>query len=82
MFGFEFSMDALVKSYGKNAKMKLAFEIFLLKQFKIIDKECKLTLFGKYIFLILMKEFYIGMDYVRETSREGIDKFGMRKSIQ
>lgn len=80
MFGFEFSMENLIQKYGKDAKLKLALELFLLKLFKITDKDYKLTTFGKYIFLILMKEFYIGMDYVRESSRKGIDRFGFLKN--
>lgn len=79
MFGFGFSVENLADRYGAHAKKKLAIELFLLKLFKITDKNYQLTTFGKYIFLILMKEFYIGMDYVRETSREGIDRFGFLK---
>ena len=77
MFGLDFSIEKLLKKYGKEAKQKLFFELFLLKLFKITDKNYKLTTFGKYIFLVLMKEFYIGMDLVRETSRQGIDRFGL-----
>ena len=79
MFGFSFSMDKLVEKYGKNAKRTLMFKLFLFRIFKIADKDQNLTLFGKYIFLIFMKEFYIGMDLVRETSRKGIDRFGFIK---
>jgi len=78
-FGFSFSMEKLIQQYGKDSKIKLAIELFLLKLFKIVDKENKLTTFGKYIFLVLMKEFYIGMDMVRESSRVGIDPYGYVK---
>jgi len=79
MFGFSFSLEKLIKKYGKSAKIQLYVQLFLLKLFKITDKNNELTQFGKYIFLILMKEFYIGMDFVREVSRKGIDRFGVLK---
>ncbi|PHS40650.1 MAG: coproporphyrinogen III oxidase [Sulfurovum sp.] len=81
MFGFSFSMDKLVKKYGKSAKRTLMLKTFLFRIFKIADKDQNLTVFGKYIFLIFMKEFYIGMDLVRETSRKGIDRFGFVKKM-
>ena len=79
MFGFSFSLEKLIKKYGKSAKIQLYVQLFLLKLFKITDKNNELTQFGKYIFLVLMKEFYIGTDFVREVSRRGIDRFGVLK---
>lgn len=52
----------------KYKKYKILFQ--LLKWFGIIKKDLSQTTpFGKYLLLVLMKEFYIGMDYVREISR-------------
>jgi coproporphyrinogen III oxidase-like Fe-S oxidoreductase len=76
-FGFSFNKDKFYKKF--NLTNELDFELKLMKFLKITDKENKLTIFGKYIFMVLLKEFYIGMDYVRETSRKNIDKYGKNK---
>lgn len=47
----------------------------LMRLLGILKKnELQATDFGKYFFLVLMKSFYIGMDYVRESSRETLTK--------
>ena len=75
MFGLKFDKESFYNKYG--LKNELDFELFLLRLFGMLDKNDSLTLFGKYMFMIFLKEFYIGMDYVREVSRKGIDKYGM-----
>ncbi len=57
----------------KYKKYKLLF--WFLKCFGIIKKDLSQTTpFGKYLLLVLMKEFYIGMDFVRETSRMRLNR--------
>jgi coproporphyrinogen III oxidase-like Fe-S oxidoreductase len=65
-----FSNNIDIKKYKKN---KVLF--WLLKYLGIVKKDyIQTTPFGKYLLLVLMKEFYIGMDYVRETSRLRLKK--------
>ena len=60
-----FSNNIDMKKYKK---YKILFQ--LLQWFGILKKDLSQTTpFGKYLLLVLMKEFYIGMDFVRETSR-------------
>jgi len=65
-----FSNNITADKYKKN---KFLFQI--LQLLGIVKKDTYTTTqFGKYLLLILMKEFYIGMDFVRETSRLRIKK--------
>ncbi|WP_038455712.1 coproporphyrinogen III oxidase family protein [Campylobacter iguaniorum] len=57
-----------------NLTQSLFLELTMLKLTKaIIIKDGKITLskFGRYLFVVLMKEFYIGMDMVRAVFRDG-----------
>lgn len=57
----------------KYKNYKLLFVV--LKWLGILKKDySQTTPFGKYLLLVLMKEFYIGMDFVRETSRARLKK--------
>jgi len=73
-FGFSFNKNDFYKKF--NLTNELDFELKLMQIFKITDTQHQLTTFGKYIFMVLLKEFYIGMDYVRENSRKNINKYG------
>jgi coproporphyrinogen III oxidase-like Fe-S oxidoreductase len=65
-----FSNNIDIKKYKK---YKFLFQ--LLKWLGIVKKDSmQTTAFGKYLLLVLMKEFYIGMDFVRETSRMRLKK--------
>lgn len=61
--------------YDENIQKEHPIYTKLMVLFKILDKQTlKTTLFGNYLFMRLMKEFYIGMDFVRESSRKDLTK--------
>ncbi len=65
-----FSNNVTDEKYKKN---KFLFQI--LRLLGIVQKNnFETTQFGKYLLLVFMKEFYIGMDFVRETSRLRLKK--------
>ena len=45
-----------------------------LKLIGIYDENGQINTKGKYLFSVMMKEFYNGMDYVRQTMRENLKK--------
>ena len=74
-----FSNKLVLKKYKDNYNIdiesKFKFEFFVLRSLGVLEKNSyKTTSFGNYFFLTLMKEFYIGMDYIRETSRSSLNK--------
>ena len=65
-----FSNNIDIRKYKKYTLL-----FWFLKCFGIIKKDLSQTTpFGKYLLLVLMKEFYIGMDFVRETSRMRLNR--------
>lgn len=73
LFDGKINIDKFNRENEVNLKLDLYLEITLLKTtnaIKIIDKEIILTDFGRYLCVVLMKEFYIGMDKVRATFRD------------
>ncbi len=68
---YQLMLDLFSNNINLEKYKKHKFLFLLLKYFGILEKDySKTTPFGKYLLLILMKEFYIGMDYVREISRQ------------
>jgi coproporphyrinogen III oxidase-like Fe-S oxidoreductase len=71
LFSNSFSKEKYLENYGVDIISKFKWEFRILRWLGILKKDSyKTTPFGSYFFLTLMKEFYIGMDYVREISRE------------
>ncbi|TLD85703.1 coproporphyrinogen III oxidase family protein [Helicobacter sp. MIT 05-5294] len=72
LFGGEASIERFQTRYGADLKKDLFKEIAFLRLSGNIIKKGNAyypTNKGKYLFLSMMKEFYIGMDRVREESR-------------
>ncbi len=62
-------------NYDESMQKEYPIYTKLMVWFNILDKKTlKTTLFGNYLFMRLMKEFYIGMDFVRESSRKDLKK--------
>lgn len=75
LFSNSLDIHRYKKTYGIDIQNEFNMEIKLLRLFGILKKgSFETTPFGKYLFLILMKEFYIGMDFVRESSRSILTK--------
>ncbi len=75
LFSNSFSNEKYIKNHGTDIVSKFKWEFWILKRLGVLKKDSyETTMFGKYFFLTLMKEFYIGMDYVRETSREKLKR--------
>ncbi|RAZ50004.1 coproporphyrinogen III oxidase family protein [Campylobacter hyointestinalis] len=73
LFDGKIDVDKFNAACGANLKTALFKEILLLKltnAIKINGNFIELTEFGRYIFVVLMKEFYIGMDTVRAVFRD------------
>lgn len=72
LFGGKASTQRFKERYSANLKLDLFKELVFLRLSGNIYKQgqdyCPTTQ-GKYLFLSMMKEFYIGMDKVREESR-------------
>lgn len=74
-FSNNFNNRKYILNYNTDIEKEYGVMTFLMRTLKILRKgSYETTPFGKYFFLTLMKEFYIGMDYVRETSREKLTK--------
>lgn len=72
LFGGKASMERFQTLYGADLEKDLFKEIAFLRLSGNIFKQGNVyypTQKGKYLFLSMMKEFYIGMDRVREESR-------------
>lgn len=53
------------------------FEKRVLELFGMVDRGGEMSDFGYFVLLGMMKEFYIGMDFVRERSRESLKREDM-----
>jgi len=64
----------MVELFGLSPSSEhLGIENFFLKLFGDVQKR-KITAKGSYLFSVMMREFYNGMDYVRETMRRNLKK--------
>jgi len=76
LFGGSLDMAAFNAKFNTNIAISMCAEISLLKLKGAIQEQngyLVATRSGMYLFVSLMKEFYIGMDYVRESSRALLD---------
>ncbi len=82
LFSNSLSLQKYKNNYNIDIESKFKLEFFLLRVLGILEKNSYTpTPFGSYFFLTLMKEFYIGMDYVREHSRNHLTKEDKEFSI-
>lgn len=80
LFGGGANIKRFKEKYNSNMEINLFKEILFLKLTKNIYKQGDSyfpTMQGKYLFLSMMKEFYIGMDRVREESRAALKEEDM-----
>ena len=75
LFNGKLSKKRFQALFGAPIEEALSTELFLLKLSQAI-KESKhsitTTEFGSYLFMTMMKEFYMGMDYIRANERKKI----------
>jgi menaquinone C8-methyltransferase len=65
----------MIELFGlQPSKEHLFVEEMFLKSIGCYDKQGKINTKGAYIFSTMMKEFYNGMDYIRETMRADLQK--------
>lgn len=65
----------MIELFGlKPSKEHLLFENTFLKLARVYDANGRINTKGSYLFSIMMKEFYNGMDYIRETMRSKLSK--------
>lgn len=79
LFGGELNIKNFSQRYGINAKKALFKELaFLTLSGNIYKKDSSFypTKSGKYLFMLMMKEFYMGMDRIRKEARMNLGEFG------
>lgn len=75
MFANNLSCEKYLERYNIDIESRFKIRFFLLRLVGVLKKgSLTVTPFGNYFCLVLLKEFYIGMDYVRETSRGSLKK--------
>lgn len=75
MFSGELNIAHFNQNLICDIEKELQFELFGLKTAGAIVKEngmLKCTAFGRYLFVVLMKDFYIGMDRVRAVFKDDV----------
>lgn len=80
LFGGQASVESFKSLYHSNLEKDLFKEIAFLRLSGNIFKKGNVyypTEKGKYLLISMMKEFYIGMDYVREESRKMLNEEDM-----
>ncbi len=73
-FGGFPDIERLIEELGEESRGLILRRVKILRFLGIIAKDGTLSAFGRYFFLVMMQEFYIGMDYVRESSRASLSK--------
>ena len=75
LFNGKLSKKRFQALFGTPIEEALSTELFLLKLAQAI-KETKYSIttteFGSYLFMTMMKEFYMGMDHIRANERKKI----------
>ena len=75
LFNGKLSKKRFSHLFGESIDTALSKELFLLKlakAIKIHKESITTTEFGNYLFMVMMKEFYMGMDYIRANERKKI----------
>ncbi len=76
LFGGSLDIRAFNAKFDTDIELSMAIEISFLKLRGYVTQADSLLLTtdkGRYAFVSLMKEFYMGMDYVRESSRAALE---------
>lgn len=78
MFGLRFDRQRFQKSFGKPAEVGLFFEMmfmFLIGSFSRRTKEAfYLTPRGKYMSVVMMREFFSGVNNIRDEARKALSE--------
>ena len=75
LFNGTLQKEKFEKEFQANINTELSKELWLLKlsgAIKEDERSISPTDFGSYLFLVLMKEFYMGMDQIRDSERKKI----------
>ena len=73
LFNGKLSKRRFATEFGIPISQKLSKELWLLKvagAIKDNGETITTTEFGSYLFMVMMKEFYMGMDYIRDGERK------------
>lgn len=73
LFNGTLSKEKFRQEFDADLKQSLSKELWLLQLCGAIsedEKSIHTTEFGSYLFMVLMKEFYMGMDHIRDTERK------------
>ena len=73
LFNGKLSKRKFALEFGVPISQKLSKELWLLKlagAIKDNGETITTTEFGNYLFMVMMKEFYMGMDYIRDGERK------------
>ncbi len=75
LFEGRLSKECFESRFGAEVKKALGYELTLLKLVGAVREDSESFVsseFGEYLFLVLMKEFYMGMDRIRGEARRGL----------
>lgn len=79
LFGMDMTDGDCNDEYGINAKKGLWLEMFLLSLVGAFrkDEPGKLSSFGQYLAVVIMREFFSGVNHLRDTVRSSISPEGL-----
>lgn len=79
LFGLEMEADHFPQEFGITRRRGLWLEMFFLNLVGAFRKDApgKLTLLGKYLSVVIMREFFSGVNHLRDTARESISSEGI-----
>jgi menaquinone C8-methyltransferase len=80
LFGSQFNRERFKKSFGMSVERGLWFELFFMKAVgafsRFTPETYKMTPFGKYLSVVMMREFFSGVNNVRDAARQALQPYG------
>jgi coproporphyrinogen III oxidase-like Fe-S oxidoreductase len=78
LFGLDMAEDGFPGEFGISRKRGLWLEMFLLNMVRAFEKDTnQLTPLGQYLSLVIMREFFSGVNLLRDTARSSISPEGV-----
>jgi coproporphyrinogen III oxidase-like Fe-S oxidoreductase len=76
LFGLQFNRERFKKTFDMSMESGLWFEFLFMRMVKafsrVTSETCELTPRGKYLSVVMMREFFSGVNNVRDAAREAL----------
>jgi coproporphyrinogen III oxidase-like Fe-S oxidoreductase len=76
LFGLQFNRERFKKSFGMSVEQGLWFELSFMKLVgsfsRVTPKAYEMTTMGKYLSVVMMREFFSGVNNVRDAARQAL----------